>query len=242
METTLAVPTARDGEAAKTHAASETPEQEPQPDTGGVTPLPDQDASDAPADPLTTLSRRTGCTVEWLEALGLRNDRRRCIERLCGRKVIHDAVRIPLVDPLTGEEVSSQHWIPCRHPHKPGRHDDLAAAGHQWGELTPVLAVGLNGNREAIMTEGATDTFRLVRLLEAEGAPVSVGASPRWPVRWLRRAWCPRCDGSGVRSRRGSGCPSWCGAGGCCSRSAIRRSTGALWRGRGSCGGGRALV
>ena len=50
------------------------------------------------------------------------------------------------------------------------------------------------------------------------------GASPRWPVRWLRRAGCPRCDGSGVRSRRGSGCPSWCGAGGCCSRSAIRRS------------------
>ena len=178
METTLAAPTARDGEAAKTHAASETPEPEPQPDTGGVTPIPDQDTSDAPADPLTTLSRRTGCTVEWLESLGLRNDRRRCIERLCGRKVIHDAVRIPLADPLTGEEVSHQHWIPCRHPHKPGRHDDLAAAGKQWGELAPVLVVGLNGNREAIMTEGATDTFRLMRLLEAEGAPLSVLGLP----------------------------------------------------------------
>ena len=178
METTLAAPTARDGEAAKTHAASEAPEPEPQSDTGGVTPLPDQDASDAPADPLTTLSRRTGCTVEWLEALGLRNDRRRCIERLCGRKVIHDAVRIPLVDPLTGEEVSHQHWIPCRHPHKPGRHDDLAAAGKQWGELAPVLAAGLGSNRQAVVTEGATDTFRLLRLIEADGAPLSVLGLP----------------------------------------------------------------
>ena len=147
METTLAAPTARDGEAAKTHAASETPEHEPQPP-----------ATSGPEDGLAQLAAACDVPVKWLAELGVGDGPAGRLFRRYGT----GKVRCILQGPLTGDPAGSQHW-PAKKHNTGSRKSTFGVQSYGWleGREKPEVLIGegikdhITARRWAESTDGA---------------------------------------------------------------------------------------